>query len=463
MERTRRRFRELFSAPLEGETVRALIVFLTLFLTLSGIVGVLAFRELNLKVLAHRLNLGRDEAQRIANTVAALGRSSGGIDFHLLRKKHKVLEKIVGERMAESPFVRHVEVLDRLGGRLLFVARDPRSGAPTSLGAAELEGLPPPAREEQVVTVELGSGDRPQGEVRVGVAPESFERQLQELRQSVRLKVALAAAFGILVLLVGFLYVLHLIRKNRRLERSRLAAERRSYVGLLASGLAHEIRNPLNAMNMNLQMLEEELLGLQTELGGDYHELLTSTKSEIKRLERLVNNFLAYARPTQPRFEPRDLNGLLHEIARFLQADFQQSSVNLALDLEPLLPTVEIDETQFKQALMNLLVNARQVLRSGGNVTLRSRASASGEVVVEVQDDGPGIPEEARDKIFELFYSSRGGGTGLGLPIARQIVDSHGGSIEVETAAGRGTTFRIRLPRRHERGAPTASLTEAAP
>jgi signal transduction histidine kinase len=102
---------------------------------------------------------------------------------------------------------------------------------------------------------------------------------------------------------------------------------------------------------------------------------------------------------------------------------------------------------------MNLLVNARQVLKEGGRVTVRTRAGSKGDVVLEVQDDGPGIPPESRERIFEVFYSRRGGGTGLGLPIARQIVERHRGSIEVLSTEGAGATFRIRLPRHHS-GAP---------
>jgi signal transduction histidine kinase len=243
-----------------------------------------------------------------------------------------------------------------------------------------------------------------------------------------------------------------LIRKNRNLEQARQSAARASYVGLLASGLAHEIRNPLNAMNMNLQMLEEELHARNGPPEGEQAELLESTKSEIKRLERLVNNFLTYARPAQPRFESKDLNIVAREVIRLLEVDFRQHGVELRTDLEPLLPRVETDEAQFKQALINLMVNARQVLKDGGHVTIRTRAGSKGEAVLEVEDDGPGIPPDSRERIFEVFYSSRGGGTGLGLPIARQIVERHGGTIELDSEVGKGTTFRIRLPRHHQRG-----------
>jgi signal transduction histidine kinase len=400
-------------------------------------------------VLARRAELARAEGMRIAEAVAALGRERGGIDYHSVRQKLDVLGSLVRERLSEQPFLRHIEVRDRFGARVLLVA-----------GPGE-DSLPPWAivatPEEPVVTVQLRRGSHPEGEVRVGISKDTSQREIADLRRSLQIKVAIAAGFGVAVLLLGFLYVLHLIRKNKELEQSRLAAERRSYVGLLASGLAHEIRNPLNAMNMNLQMLEEELTGVPGLDGSDHLMLLASTKSEIKRLERLVNNFLAFARPAESRFESKDLNEILTEIARFLQADFHRSSVDLVLDTEPMLPSVEIDVTQFKQALMNLLVNARQVLRSGGRVVLRSRASPSGEILVEVEDNGPGISPESRDRIFEVFYSQRGGGTGLGLPIARQIVERHGGRIDVEDRPGGGTVFRIRLPRRHGGSTPSVA------
>lgn len=440
------KLREILAAPAGGETARAFILFSVLVLGLTAAAGVLSFRDLSRMVVARRVELGREEGMRIADAVGALGRDREGINYHRVRSRATVLAALVRERLVEQPFIRRIDVVDRFGARVVSVEREPDELPGSPAGGSDSDGVPTPDR---LLVVRLKRGAVPEGEIRLVVSQETSTGELADLRRSLRFKVAAASAFGIGILLLAFAYVLHLIRKNRVLEQSRLAAERRSYVGLLASGLAHEIRNPLNAMSMNLQMLEEELQGVPEveELG--HHELLESTKSEIKRLERLVNNFLAYARPAEPRFESRDLNGLLQDVARFLLADFRQSGVDLQLDLEPLLPAVELDPTQFKQALMNLLVNARQVLRTGGNVALRSRTGGSGEVVVEVEDDGPGIPPQARDRIFEVFYSNRGGGTGLGLPIAKQIIERHGGTIEVSSAEGQGTTFRIRLPRHH--------------
>jgi signal transduction histidine kinase len=178
---------------------------------------------------------------------------------------------------------------------------------------------------------------------------------------------------------------------------------------------------------------------------------LESAKSEIQRLEGLVNNVLTFARPPQPQFEAQDMNRVVSEVLRFLEADFRQNEVKVTTDLEPLLPEIELDGRQLKQALINILVNANQVLERGGLVRVRTRAGSRGEVVVEIEDNGPGIPADVQDRIFDVFYSRRGGGTGLGLPIARQIVERHGGAIEMESEEGQGTLFRLRLPRRQER------------
>lgn len=450
------RTKGLLAAPVGGETVRAFLVFSIILVALAGIAGQLLFRELNLQVLARRAKLGYEEAGRIADAVAALGRDQHGINFELLGQKTEVLQRIVLERLADLPFVLDVEVRDRYGGRLLYVSRD-GLGAPVPGSLREEVGKP------YTVTVQLMRGARPEGEVRVGISGQQAPGELEKLRASLRFKLVVATSATLVLLAIAFLYVLHLIRKNRQLEQSRLAAERRSYVGLLASGLAHEIRNPLNAMNMNLQMLEEEMQPVPGFEGGEMHELVTSTKSEIKRLENLASNFLQYARPGSPQFESRDMNEVLQGVASFLQADFRQRGVELKTDLEPLLPTVDLDETQFKQAVINLLVNARQVVGEAGVVRLISRAGSSGEVVVEVEDNGPGVPEDAREKIFEVFYSSRGGGTGLGLPIARQIVERHGGAIGLESVEGKGTTFWIRLPRRHPGVSLSAESTQVVP
>lgn len=451
------RVREWVGEPGSRETFAAFAVFSVLLLGLGAIVGQLAFRDLSRIVWAHRIRLEQDEARYLADAVAAIGRDRDRIDFFRVRRRKAVLESVIAERIAVRPFVSHVEVLDRFGGPIVRVARASPAG-----GAGMI--APPDVGEEiQTVTVQLRRGRFPEGEVRIGIAEGVMQRHLSDLRRSLQIKLAIAAGLALAIVVAGLAFVIYLLRKNRRLEREQQAANRRAQVAMLGSGLAHEIRNPLNAMNLNLQMLDEELSGMPGFDRNEHGDLLDSIQSEIKRLERLVNNFLLYSRPAVPNFEPHDLNRLLEAVARFLQPDFRHNDVELSLDLEPMLPSVELDEPQFKQAVMNLLVNARQVLHPGGRVHLRSRVGPDGGAVVEVADDGPGIPDETRDMIFEVFYSNRGGGTGLGLPIARQIVEKHGGRIELETEVGNGTTFRIRLPRRHPEGETGKGREEEGP
>jgi signal transduction histidine kinase len=420
------------------DTVRTFVLFGVL---LAGIVAVsveVVYRDMERVTKVQRILIGRQEAGRIADFVGEIGREPGGLDYSRVRRNLPAIETEVRRRLSESDLMERVEVRDRFGAPLLAVSRHDPDGPATPGGLHH-------------VTVRLRRGTNPVGQILVSISEAGLQRDVDRLWRSFRLKLALSASVAVGILVVAFFYVLHLLRKNRALEQSKLSAERAAYRGVLASGLAHEIRNPLNAMNMNLQMLEEELQAVPALGQEDWSDLLNSTKSEIKRLERLVNNFLQYARPPRPKFEPRDLNALAKEIALFLQADFRGHGVEIRVELEPLLPSVDVDDSQLKQALMNILVNGRQVMKDGGVLVLRTGAGSGGEVLLEVQDEGPGIAPEVAEKIFEPFYSTRGGGTGLGLPIARQIVESHGGRIEVVRRPEKGTIFRILLPRRHER------------
>ena len=442
-----------FPASADAETFRAFALFGVPLAALAGLAGNLSFRQLDLLVMSDKRIAAQQEAEAIARAVASLGRDHETISFLKLRQKQDVIAEIIQERFATKMVLESVEILDRYGARLLSIDRDEQNAARGTTRWTPVKNLMPstlrPFRAYGIQVPLLTAGLQAVGEVRVGISEGMVQRDLEELRKALRQKVIATAAAGTVVLIVGLFYVIHLIRKNRRLEQSKQSADRRSYVGLLASGLAHEIRNPLNAMNMNLQMLEEEIQLIHGANREDYGELLDSTKSEIERLARLVNNFLAYARPAVPAFDKKDLNQLIRDLVVFLEADFRQSNVEIAMILEPMLPEAELDETQFKQAVMNLLVNARQIMKKGGTVTVVTRPGAAGELVLEIQDSGPGIAREAQEQIFEVFFSSRGGGTGLGLPIARQIVERHGGTIELDSEPGEGATFRIRIPRKH--------------
>ncbi len=298
----------------------------------------------------------------------------------------------------------------------------------------------------------------------IGIPSELIEQQVAQIQRDLQTKLWIGAGVAVLVLLVAFLYVLRLLHRTRLQEAQAQMDDRLTHLGALAAGLAHEIRNPLNVLSMNLQMLEEEISGRPGGDTGDARLYLAALQGEIRRLSSLVNNFLAYARPNQPRFESKDLNRVLRDICLLVRPEFERRGLSLREDLASFLPPVDLDESLIRQAAMNILINATQVLKTGGLVTVRSRVGPQGEAIVTIEDDGPGIKPEDQARIFEVFYSTRGGGTGLGLPIAAKILEAHGGSIAVESEPGRGARFVLRLPRRHAaEGAPAQASAVAAP
>jgi two-component system, NtrC family, sensor histidine kinase HydH len=216
----------------------------------------------------------------------------------------------------------------------------------------------------------------------------------------------------------------------------------------LAAGIAHEVRNPLNSLQINLRILQDELADLIPDRGAHPFALLGKIAAELKRLDDFVSEFLRFARPPRLKLEHVPVRALLSELAAFLAPECASKGVELRLDLQQGSPTVFVDGLQLKQAILNLLLNALQATPPGGRIVLRTGGDARFSNI-SVVDNGEGIDPQAKEKIFTVFFSTREGGTGLGLPIARRIVEEHGGSIQVVSTRDQGTTATIALPVRH--------------
>ncbi len=301
----------------------------------------------------------------------------------------------------------------------------------------------------RVIALHGGSGNGIEASPEVGIPTEVIDREVAALRRDLQLKLWIGAGVAVLILAIAFSFVMRLLHRTRQLEAQAQMDDRIAHVGALAAGLAHEIRNPLNVLSMNLQMLEEELAGRPGGTGQETREFLAALQGEIRRLSNLVNNFLSYARPNQPKFETRDLNEVLGDVCVFIRPDFETRGLHLQSELSPYLPPVELDEGQIRQALLNILMNAAHILKVGGTVRVDSRVGPQGEAIITISDDGPGIQPEDRERIFQVFYSGRPGGTGLGLSIAARIIEAHGGRIAVDSEPGKGARFILTLPRRH--------------
>ncbi|MCG6158385.1 sensor histidine kinase [Rubinisphaera margarita] len=214
----------------------------------------------------------------------------------------------------------------------------------------------------------------------------------------------------------------------------------------LAGGLAHEIRNPLSTISLNLGVLREELSDSDNPRDRRMQQRLTTIQGECDRLQTFLNTFLQFANSAMEiQREPHDLSAYIHELIDFLKPDFAASQIEISPHLATDLPQTLIDPAQFRRALLNLTRNAQQAMPDGGTLEFQTYRSEGG-VVLEIIDTGNGIPPHVQEKMFDVFYSTRPGGSGLGLPTVRKIIEAHEGSIQCASEVGKGTRFRITLP-----------------
>ena len=218
----------------------------------------------------------------------------------------------------------------------------------------------------------------------------------------------------------------------------------------LVSELAHEIRNPLSSIRLNMELLAEDVeaiteSGSANQMTRRARAKIDLVRQECDRLQKLLDDFLDFSRQEGIDPEPGNLNAEIEQLLDFFQPRADDAGVELVRYLDPELPAVRIDRETFRSAILNLLINATQAMDAGGQLMVRTRSSGLG-VMIELIDTGPGMGPETLARVFEAFYSTKQGGSGLGLPTARKIVEAHGGTIDVESAPGRGTKVAIWLP-----------------
>jgi len=253
---------------------------------------------------------------------------------------------------------------------------------------------------------------------------------------------------------VGSLVTLRDIESLERIGNQLEISERLAAFGRVTAGVAHEVKNPLNSMRLWLEVLKANMPVAQ-----EPQQAVKMLDSEIDRLDRAVKTFLNFTKPVEFKLEDTDLRALLEEVIEAARPAIARAGVELRVDLPPEFPDLQLDRQLIHQAILNLALNACEFTNRGGRITISLRRSGE-SAVIAVADSGKGIPPENQKKIFQLFFTTRPGGTGIGLANAFRFVQLHNGRIEFESEVGRGTTFRVELPLGRPAEAPAGKVRD---
>jgi PAS domain S-box-containing protein len=249
------------------------------------------------------------------------------------------------------------------------------------------------------------------------------------------------------------------VTAEKELQQQIIQSERLAVVGRMAANVAHEIKNPLGTIVLNAELLGEELDKLGSESTAESQELLGIIKSEVDRLLEVLEEYLQFARLPKIKVEEGGVNEVISDLFLFLREELDERKILLVEELDSLLPRVQIDPKQLRQALLNIVKNSFEAMPEGGKLTLAT-AQRDGKVQITISDTGKGISPENQELVFTPFFSTKHGGTGLGLSITSHIVKEHRGTIGFESYEGLGTSFTIRLP---ISPSPLAALGEEEP
>ncbi len=421
-------------------------LFAVLVLAIIVLFGHFMAGTLSRRYLSDLLISGRDDARRLADDIAS-ETTTEELDVVILRREQLIRDAL--ESFDRREVVESIEVTD-LDGRVVYQG-DVRSleslPREVSVGLDLPAGLTADGRiveSQETFQIKVPLGDV--GEVVLYLSKARVAERVNRLRRELLVQTAGVAGVTLLTLVVAFAFVWHLVQRTRRLEAATREAEEFAALGALAANLAHEIRNPLNSINLNLELLEEDL----QDGGGEAQTSVASTRREVGRLARLVSDFLTYARPATPEIGPVRVDLLLKDVREFLQAEVRSMGVHLRLS--PGLPdgAVQSDQAQLRQVLLNLVLNAVQAvapLEADRRVVELTAEEREEQIMLVVRDRGPGIPPEDLADVRKAFVTRRRGGTGLGLAIAERFVTAHGGRIDLNNLKPHGLEAVVVLPR----------------
>jgi len=249
---------------------------------------------------------------------------------------------------------------------------------------------------------------------------------------------------------VGYAIIMRDITESRRTAEKTIESERFNALTLLAAGVAHELGNPLNSLNIHLQLMERQARKVRGKAREELQQSIDICRGEINRLDSIVSQFLRAIRPSRPQLRPENINNIVEEAVRFFAAEIEARDIVVETELHSDLPLLQLDRDQMKQAFYNVIKNSFEAMKRRGILRIRTDRDES-HVRVSFIDNGGGMSAEALSHVFEPYYTTKATGTGLGLLIVRRIVREHGGELAIESTEGKGLSLIIRLPFNEQR------------
>ncbi|HJW37561.1 MAG TPA: ATP-binding protein [Candidatus Udaeobacter sp.] len=244
---------------------------------------------------------------------------------------------------------------------------------------------------------------------------------------------------------VGHVMILRDITESRRTAQQTIESERFNALTLLAAGVAHEIGNPLNSLHIHLQLMERSVQNLDDGVKAELQQSIDIARSEVKRLDSIVTQFLRAIRPSRPQLRPENINMIVEETVRFFTPEIQDRDMVVEQELRSDLPLLQLDRDQMKQAFYNVIKNSLEAMKRRGILRIRTDRDDT-HVLITFVDTGGGMSVRNLSRVFEPYFTTKPSGTGLGLLIVRRIVREHGGELSIESSQDKGLTLTIRLP-----------------
>ena len=390
---------------------------------------------------------------------------------------------LAGQKANLQTAVEHLEdavALFNPSGELLFSNPAMQTTLPGDAIGRALQGLLPNGHPYRTLVEETLATRRSRGPVQsqrhptepIAVGAGAAVAQAADVKAADEELIMTHAIAGTSGELVGVLLVSRNLAHLSRMQSTLAYSRKLVALGRLTAGIAHEVKNPLNAMIIHLELLRTKIRATQTAVqpepvaaaGGMLGlgpgratalpspvqgalEHVSIIESEIRRLDEVVQGFLKFTRPEDLRLQPVKVHGLMDEILPIIETEASKNNVKVTVDVPPSVPAVNGDSAMLRQAFLNLAINACQAMPTGGSLRLKAGPSSRARVEILVQDSGVGIAPEHLSKIFNLYFTTKERGTGIGLSMVYRIIQMHDGDVEVQSTPGRGTTFRVLLPR----------------